>query len=120
VTILNAVRDATSGTHLTAQDVFERVRAVQPRIGFATVHRGLTRLHESGLVVKVDVPGATSAVFEPASAPHAHFRCTGCGAIHDIAFTVPSERIAELASAHGLQIAAEFTTFAGRCAACIP
>ena len=117
-TILDVVRDVPPGTHLTAQDVFDGARRRQPKIGFATVHRGLARLHEIGLVVKVDVPGAASAVFEPASPPHAHFRCTGCGSIRDVAFTLPPELVAALAVAHGLEIAGEHTTFAGRCAKC--
>ncbi len=117
-TILDAVRAVPRGTHLTAHDVFERARRIQSKIGFATVHRGLARLLDLGLVVKVDVPGAASAVFEPTSSPHAHFRCTQCGAIADVAFTIPAALVAELSAQHGLEIAAEHTTFAGRCSAC--
>ena len=117
-TILDAIRDVGSGTHLTAQQVYERARKIRPKLGFATVHRGLARLHELGYVLKVDVPGAASAVYECAASPHAHFLCTSCGAIDDIAFRVPHEMLAQLAERHGVHIAAESTTFAGRCAAC--
>jgi Fe2+ or Zn2+ uptake regulation protein len=118
LTILDAVRDLPAGTHLTAAEVFEAARRLAPRIGFATVHRGLARLHEAGLVEKVEVPGAAAAVYERVAPPHAHFRCTICGAISDVAFTVPSALLAALSAEHGLHIAAEHTTFAGRCAAC--
>jgi Fur family ferric uptake transcriptional regulator len=117
-TVLAAIRDAGIGTHLTAQDVLLRARAAQPRLGFATVHRALARLHELGLVLKLDVPGAASAVYEPATSPHAHFRCTRCGSIDDVDFAVPPALLAQLAHRHGIEIAAEATTFAGRCAAC--
>lgn len=117
-TILQAVRDVDTGLHLTAQDVYVRARAAQPKIGFATVHRALARLSELGYVLKVDLPGAASAVYERAASPHAHFRCTHCGTIHDIAFTVGPELLRALAARHGLQIAAESTTFVGCCAAC--
>jgi Fur family ferric uptake transcriptional regulator len=117
-TILQTIRDVGSGTHLTAQQVYELARKALPRLGFATVHRGLGRLHELGYVLKVDVPGAASAVYECAAAPHAHFLCTGCGSIDDIAFRVPQEMLVQLAEQHCVQIAAESTTFAGRCAAC--
>jgi len=116
--ILNAIRDVATGTHLTAQDVYACARATQPKIGFATVHRGLARLNELGYVLKVDVPGATSAVYERAASPHAHFRCTRCGGIQDVEFTVPNELLVRLAARHGVQIAAESTTFAGCCANC--
>ncbi len=118
-TILEAIRTVEPGRHLTAQEVHLRARAVQPKLGFATVHRGLTRLHELGYVLKLDVPGAASAVYEPAVSPHAHFRCTGCGAIRDVNFRVSDDAIAALAAELGLQIATESTTFAGRCAECL-
>jgi Fur family ferric uptake transcriptional regulator len=118
LTILEAIRSAQSGTHLTAQDVFELARRAQPKLGFATVHRGLARLTELGLVHKLDVPGASCAVYERATLSHAHFRCTRCGAIRDVEFRLPPELLAELAARHSLEIAAESTTFAGRCANC--
>ena len=118
LTILAAVRDIAPGTHLTAQDVFVRARRQRPKLGFATVHRGLARLSELGYVVKVDVPGAACAVYEQAVEPHAHFRCSECGSIRDIAFSLPPELLAGLARQHGVQIAAESTTFTGRCASC--
>jgi Fe2+ or Zn2+ uptake regulation protein len=98
--------------------VFLRARVPRPKLGFATVHRGLARLTELGYVGKVDVPGAASAVYERAAGPHAHFRCTICGSLRDIDFTLPAELLAVLAARHGLQIAADSTTFAGRCADC--
>ncbi len=116
--ILEVIRDLGTGTHLTAQEVYERARKTRPKLGFATVHRGLGRLSELGYVLKVDVPGATSAVYECAAAPHAHFLCTGFGRIDDIAFRVPLAMVAALAAQHGVDIAAESTTFAGRCATC--
>jgi Fur family ferric uptake transcriptional regulator len=117
-TILTTIHAAAEGTHLTAQEVFERARRAQPRIGFATVHRALARLYELGYVNKVDVPGATSAVYERTAEPHAHFRCTGCGTIEDVAFVLPADVLTTLGERYGLQIAAESTTFAGRCARC--
>lgn len=119
-TVLTAIREAGNGTHLTAQDVFLRARAAQPKLGFATVHRALARLHELGLVLKLDVPGAASAVYEPATSPHAHFRCTRCGSIDDVDFAVPPDLLAQLADRHRIEIEAEATTFAGRCAGCRP
>jgi Fur family ferric uptake transcriptional regulator len=118
-TILDAVRSVARGAHLTAHDVFARARVRQPKLGFATVHRGLARLSELGYVVKVDVPGSASAFYEPSSAAHSHFRCISCGSIRDVNFTVPSELLAALATQHGVEITGESTTFAGRCADCM-
>jgi Fe2+ or Zn2+ uptake regulation protein len=117
-TILGVVEEAGPGGHLTAQEIWLRARALQPRIGFATVHRGLIRLHEFGAVMKIDVPGEASAVYEPAASPHAHFLCTGCGAITDLEYAVPPQTVRRLAERHGVAIEGEAVTFTGRCANC--
>jgi Fe2+ or Zn2+ uptake regulation protein len=118
IAVLQAIRSVACGTHLSAQDVYTLARTIRPKLGFATVHRALARLHELGYIAKLDIPGAASALYERAAAPHAHFRCTRCGSIRDIDFTVPQELLAALADRHALQIAVESTTFAGRCADC--
>ena len=114
-TVLDVVRQAGPASHLTAQEIWQRARGAQPRIGFATVHRALIRLHETGAVMKVDVPGGASAVYEPAASPHAHFRCTVCGAISDVDYVVPAPAVHELAVRHGVAIDFEEVTFMGRC-----
>jgi len=117
-TVLDVVEHAGPGSHATAQEIWLRARALQPRIGFATVHRGLSRLHELGAVMKIDVPGGASAVYEPAASPHAHFRCTGCGTITDLEYAVPAHTVRRLAERHGVAIECEAVTFTGRCANC--
>jgi Fe2+ or Zn2+ uptake regulation protein len=117
-TVLDVVEDAGPGSHVTAQQIWVRARALQPRIGFATVHRALTRLHELGAVMKIDIPGEVSTVYEPAASQHAHFRCTGCGAITDLAYAVPAQTVRRLAERHGVAIEGEVVTFTGRCASC--
>ena len=117
-TVLEVVEAAGPGSHLTAQEIWVRARAMQPRIGFATVHRGLIRLHELGAVMKIDVPGEASAVYEPAARPHAHFRCASCGVIDDLDYAVPLQAVHALAQRHGIAIERETVTFTGRCAAC--
>lgn len=117
-TVLDVVEAAGSGSHLTAQEIWVRARALQPKIGFATVHRGLIRLHELGAVMKIDVPGESSAVYEPAANPHAHLRCTGCGAISDLDYALPARTVRALAQRHGVAIEHEAITFTGRCTTC--
>jgi Fe2+ or Zn2+ uptake regulation protein len=85
--VLDVVNEYGAGRHATAQDVFERARQLRPGIGFTTVHRGLARLHELGYVLKLDISGEGSAMYEPATGSHAHFRCTACGAVEDVDFT---------------------------------
>jgi Fe2+ or Zn2+ uptake regulation protein len=117
-TVLGVVEQAGMGTHLSAQDIWLRARTLQPRLGFATVHRSLARLVELGAVMKLDVPGTAGAVYEPGGSPHAHFRCTECGAIADFAFAVPADALRALAAEHHVAIDSETVTFTGRCQNC--
>jgi Fe2+ or Zn2+ uptake regulation protein len=116
--VLDVVHDTEPGSHVTAQEIFIRARSRQPRIGFATVHRSLARLIDLGYVLKLDIPGAPSAIYEPATAPHAHFRCTSCGSIADLAFALPAATREAIAAQHGMHIEHEAVTFAGTCRAC--
>jgi Fur family ferric uptake transcriptional regulator len=116
--ILDVVNEFGSGRHATAQDVFMRARERQPRIGFTTVHRGLARLNELGHVLKLDIPGEGSAMYEPATGGHAHFRCTGCGAVEDVDYTLDAATRTQLEARHGVAIRNESITFSGLCRSC--
>jgi Fe2+ or Zn2+ uptake regulation protein len=118
-TVLDVVERAGPGSHLTAQEIWIRARELQPRMGFATVHRGLGRLHELGAVMKIDVTGEASAVYEPVTSPHAHFRCSGCGSIGDLDYAIPPQTRRELARRHGVRIEHEVVTFTGLCRNCL-
>jgi Fur family ferric uptake transcriptional regulator len=117
-TILEVVNEYGTGRHATAAEVFLRARERRPGIGFATVHRALARLHELGYVLKLDISGEGSAMYEPATAAHAHFRCTGCGAVADIDYACDPATRAGLEARHGIAIRRESITFAGLCRDC--
>lgn len=116
--IYDLVLESGRGRHLTPAEIHMKALAHQPAIGLTTVYRGLERLRDLGLISEVSVPGAAAATFEPAGPQHAHFRCTACNAIEDIAFALPKRTIANLASRHGFTVESESVTFQGRCARC--
>jgi Fe2+ or Zn2+ uptake regulation protein len=118
--VLDVVNEYGAGRHASANDVFVRARQLRPGIGFTTVHRGLARLHALGLVLKLDISGEDSAMYEPATSPHAHFRCTACGMVADVDYACDPAALAELESSHGLRIRGESITFSGLCRACAP
>jgi Fe2+ or Zn2+ uptake regulation protein len=116
--VLEVVNEFGDGRHATAQEVYVRARERRPGIGFTTVHRGLARLHELGHILKLDISGGGSAMYEPATTAHAHFRCTACGAVADVDYASDPATRAALESRHGVAIESESITFTGRCAAC--
>lgn len=116
--VLEVVNDAGKGAHLRTSDVFVEASRRRPGIGFSTVHRGLTRLHELGMIARIDVAGADAAAYEPASEQHAHFYCTVCGEISDLDYSLPARVRRELGSSAGVEVTGESLTLTGRCAHC--
>jgi len=103
---------------LTMNDVFAQTSARRPGIGYSTVYRGLVRLREIGMISEIVVPGAVAATYEPAAERHAHFLCTGCNAIEDVDYVVPTRVLRSVADKSGFDVAAGTVTFEGLCRDC--
>lgn len=116
--VLEVVRERGSGTHLSMNEVHAFARERQPRIGFTTVYRALARLREEGLVSEIRLPGAEAAYFEPVGPSHAHFRCSTCGAVSDVAYALPAGATDEIARREGVEIRDIRLSFHGTCSAC--
>lgn len=63
--------------HLSAQELYERVRQQNPRIGSATVYRTLKLLEECGLARSMNYGDGTQR-YEPDRFQHHHIICTSC------------------------------------------
>ena len=116
--IYEIVAESGIGCHLTPSEIYARALKRRAGIGFSTVYRGLERLRELGLVSELFVPGVDAATYEPSGPPHAHFRCSECNGIEDVAYAIPTRTIKALGMQHGFKIESERVTFEGRCAAC--
>jgi len=116
--VLEVVRERGCGTHLSMNEVHALARERQPRIGFTTVYRALARLREEGLVSEIRLPGAEAAYFEPVGPSHAHFRCSTCGAVSDVAYALPAGATDEIARREGVEIRDISLSFHGTCANC--
>jgi Fur family ferric uptake transcriptional regulator len=77
-----------SSDHPGADEIYRRVRRRLPRISLGTVYRNLERLASQGLIRKLDYGGGQRH-FDGQSRPHGHFRCSRCGRIEDLPFSVP-------------------------------
>jgi len=71
-----------AGRHLSAEELYARVRKSHPGIGFATVYRTLKLLAEAGLAQERRFDdGFTRYEHASPDAHHDHLICTRCGAI---------------------------------------
>ena len=77
---------------LTAQEIFDRLRASGRRVGIASVYRVLELLSSEGLVQRIDL-GSGISRYEPIHSGgdhHHHLVCDSCGRVE--AFEDPSAR----------------------------
>jgi Fur family transcriptional regulator, peroxide stress response regulator len=116
--VFDVVAAVGPGTHLTTNDVFQRARKVRAGIGLSTVYRGLRRLRDLGLIDEIVIAGADSAVYEPASPAHAHFRCVRCERVEDVPYTLPARTLASLGERLHTHIAGASLTLHGECFSC--
>ncbi len=105
---------------LTAQEIFDRLRADGRRVGIASVYRVLELLSSEGLLQRIDL-GSGIARFEPARSGgehHHHLVCDSCGKVE--AFEDPGlERaIHRLEEASGYAVAGHDVVLHGACAEC--
>jgi len=79
-TILNVFVEA--GRHLSAEELYTRVKKLHPGIGYATVYRTLKLLAEAGLAQERRFEdGFTRYEHANQDAHHDHLICTRCGTI---------------------------------------
>jgi Fe2+ or Zn2+ uptake regulation protein len=113
--VLEVVRD--SREHLTAGEIFERVRRQDPRIAYGTVYRTLHLLAQHGLIQELTFADQASR-YDGRVERHDHVHCLACGVLLDV--DVPVALIARHVAAEqsGFDITSHHTVFAGTCPAC--
>jgi Fur family ferric uptake transcriptional regulator/Fur family peroxide stress response transcriptional regulator len=114
--VLDVLRAATD--HPTAAEVYDRVRAVAPGIGPATVYRALGRLVETGRALELTLGNGAASRYDANTGRHDHAVCVGCGRAVDIDLPVPADALAELCRRTGFTITGYDLQFRGLCPAC--
>ena len=70
-------------THPTADELYEIVRKILPRISLGTIYRNLELLANEGIIQKLDQAGGRSR-FDGNPENHYHVRCLRCGRVDDV------------------------------------
>ncbi len=73
-----------SREHLSAGEIYDRLRSIMPRVVRATVYNNLNKLTEAGLVRKISIEGMPDRY--DAVCKHDHLVCNRCGKLTDISF----------------------------------
>jgi len=107
---------------LSAQEIFDELRAGGRRVGIATVYRALEQLTRDGFVQRIEL-GGDSARFEPVRAGgehHHHLVCDDCGRVEAFADPDLERAIHRLERKSGYAVAAHDVLLRGRCDECLP
>ena len=104
---------------LTAQQIHDRLRDEDRRVGLASVYRALELLTGLGLVHRVDVEG--TAAFEPADPGghhHHHLVCSSCGRVDAFEDPALEAAIEALSARVGYRVAEHDVVLRGACDSC--
>src|ERR671934_1096158 len=102
---------------LTAQEIFDRLRAEGRTVGIASVYRVLDLLGEKGLVQRIDV-GAGIARYEPVlpgGEHHHHLVCEDCGKVEAFADEGLERVLRKVEGRTGYSVAAHDVVLRGAC-----
>ena len=80
-----------SAAHMTAEQVYGKVKVSYPSVSLATIYNNLNRLSGAGLIRKISVEGSPDRYDRPAK--HDHIVCKRCGRLTDIQFADLTESL---------------------------
>lgn len=106
--------------HLSIEDLLERVRSDDPKVGYATVYRTLKLLKECDLAYERNFGDGVSR-YEVAVAHehHDHLICTECGRIEEFEDHAVEKLQDELAARHGFKLQRHKHELYGTCPECL-
>jgi Fur family transcriptional regulator, ferric uptake regulator len=100
------ILEATGGTtqHLSAEDVYQKLRDAGEDVGLATVYRVLTQFESAGLVNRHNFETGHSVFELETGDHHDHMVCVSSGAVIEFNDPVIERRQQEIARDHGYEI----------------
>ncbi len=105
---------------LTAQEIFDRLRASRRQVGIASIYRVLELLSSEGLVQRIDL-GAGISRFEPVHSGgdhHHHLVCDACGKVEAFEDPELESAIHRLEKNSGYAVAGHDVVLHGACTEC--
>lgn len=102
--------------HPTADRIFRDLKVHIPSLSKSTVYHILDSFRETGLVRVLSIDD-NEARFDIQMEVHGHFRCTGCGAIHN--FPIRLDDLVPEDSLRGFRVVDRIIQYKGLCPACL-
>lgn len=111
--ILDAVRSRCD--HPSAEQIYNQVHEIDPKISIATVYRNLNILASEGQITAINLPQADR--FDLTTKKHNHFLCEKCGKVFDIDVKY-NDKLDNIKTDEGFVVQSHQIIFRGLCAEC--
>jgi Fur family transcriptional regulator, ferric uptake regulator len=98
------ILESAEHPHLTAEDVYQRLRESGEDVGLATVYRVLTQFQAAGLVIRHNFEGGRSVFEVNQGGHHDHMVCLECGRVFEFYDPEIESRQASVAAKAGFII----------------
>ena len=109
----------SSDRHLSIEELYLKLRAKHPNIGYATVYRTLKLFAESGIAREMQFgDGQTRYEHVGEGEHHDHLVCTRCGNIEEFENETIEKLQAEVATSRGFLIEKHRLELYGLCGSC--
>jgi len=115
-TILDVFLDAAG--HITSDELFQRVRAEHPNIGYTTVYRTMKLLCDAGLATEHHFADGITRYEIAHEHHHDHLLCTRCGKIIEFESRTIEETQKQIAASHGFRLLRHRHELYGHCEDC--
>lgn len=113
--VLEVIKEAEK--HLTAQEIYDRVRNRLPGIAYATVYNAVAHLCQAGQVQAVHL-GSGATLYDRNLERHDHLVCRSCGKVLDYCFPDLDRALEEVSHTTGFQAQKVELMFVGLCPEC--
>jgi Fur family ferric uptake transcriptional regulator len=114
--IVSSLRHASG--HLSATEIYDRVREAYPYVDISTVYRTLGVLKDMRLVSETHMGGGDAAFEWVAADPHHHLICRRCDHVTQIDHKYFERLAGEIEKASGFRPDIDHFAVFGLCAAC--
>ena len=103
---------------MSAQELYESLRAEHPRFGRATVFRTLDFLVDAGVAQRFEAEGHVHVYTSCDDSHHHHLVCRHCGSTTEIDDTAVNQLIDAVRGGYGFALDHDALDFYGTCASC--
>lgn len=112
------ILDALQDGHMTADEIYRKVRAKSPAVNLATIYRTLELLKGLRIVSAIDVGEGRVRYELTGQQPHHHLVCEACGHTLELDQDVIAPLERKLCERYGFQVNLDHLALFGLCPQC--